>query len=219
MKKQFVEKGKKDLIVFLSGWGCDDAQFKNMTETINDYDLVLCWDYSDGNFELDTDFSKYEKVYLIAYSAGVFVANLVAEKIPSIYKKIAINGNPLLFDSYYGLTPAIEKVFREISLDNYMDFRRNYLVCSEEELNFFNAHSSMRTIESCTQELDTLKALANKEFKPCSFDKVLLGEKDRIFSYKKQCEYFKDNIVTLPNCAHNVFYEIQHFEDIISLAK
>ena len=71
MKTKLRENNSNDLVVFLTGWGCDDNQFKNFSSSKN---LLLCWDYCTLDFEFD--FSKYNKVSLLAYSAGVLVACL-----------------------------------------------------------------------------------------------------------------------------------------------
>ena len=76
----------------------DDSQFKNFSSSKN---LLLCWDYCTLDFEFD--FSKYNKVSLLAYSAGVLVACLLKEKFPKFDKTIAVNGNPLMIDKKFGI--------------------------------------------------------------------------------------------------------------------
>ena len=82
MKTKLIENNCNDLIVFLTGWVCDDNQFKNFSSSKN---LLLCWDYSTLDFEFY--FSKYNKVSLLAYSAGVLIACLLQDKFPEFDKK------------------------------------------------------------------------------------------------------------------------------------
>ena len=70
MQYSFYDHGSKDLIVFFSGWGCDDHQFTNLHDV---KDVLILYDYQDLN--LDFDFSKYAHIDVIAYSAGVFVGD------------------------------------------------------------------------------------------------------------------------------------------------
>lgn len=210
MKLKLINNSSEDLIIFLSGWGCDDNQFKDMRSAKN---VLLCWDYSDINFDFDA--SAYKNVYLLAYSAGVFAAGLIKNKLPALKQKTAVNGNPLIFDDYYGIPKDVIKVFRGLNLSNYMDFRRDYLVAGEEELEDFNKNSSLRTFESCFEELDNLQKLAAREYPVMEFDKAIIAEKDKIFSPARQKEYFRGKYKTLSDCAHNVFYRFKNFDEIL----
>ena len=129
MQTKLINNSSSELIIFFTGWGCDDIQFQNMQSHRN---ILLIWDYSDLNLQFD--FSHYKKNYLIAYSAGVFAASLLQKKFPKLDKKVAINGNPLMFDDYYGIPADIIKVFKNLNLSNYMDFRKKYIVINDEEL-------------------------------------------------------------------------------------
>lgn len=211
MKSKLIKKPSDDLIIFLSGWGCDDNQFKNMHSEKN---VLLCWDYSDISFDFDA--SSYKNVHLLAYSAGVFAAGLIKDKLPRLKQKIAVNGNPLMFDDYYGIPKDVIKVFKGLNLSNYMAFRRDYLVASEAELEDFNKNSSMRTFESCFEELDNLQKLAASNYPVMEFDKAIIAEKDKIFSPDRQKEYFRGKYKTLNDCAHNVFYRFKNFDEILS---
>ncbi len=50
MKTKLVSNNSARLVVFLTGWGGDDVQFKQMTGTS---DVLVCWDYSDLGFEFN----------------------------------------------------------------------------------------------------------------------------------------------------------------------
>ena len=215
MLTNFTDVKSNKLIIFLTGWGCDNKQFENMFKTCKNYDILTCWDYSDIKFEPNINFLNYDEIYLLAYSAGVFVAGLIQDNLPKITKSIAINGNPLMFDEYFGISSDILNIFRSLNLDNFIDFRRQYLVTTEAELKFFNEHSSLRTFESCDKELDNLEKLYKEGFKPYVFDYAILGSKDKIFNPKTQIEYFKDKYVI--ECAHNIFYHYQTFDEILNL--
>mgnify|MGYP004627497003 CR=1 FL=1 len=214
MKTKLIENNSTDLVIFLAGWGCDDVQFKNITCTKN---LLLCWDYFD--LEFDFNFSSYKQIDLIAYSAGVFVSGLIQGKLPKLNSKIAINGNVKIFDEYFGISKFALGFMHNLNLDNYMDFRRKFLVNSEEELKDFNKNSSVRTFESCENEL---KALQNyyAKYKPTfKYDVAILSENDKVFVPNHQKEYYKNKYVELKNNAHNVFYTFKSFDSIIDFAK
>jgi malonyl-CoA O-methyltransferase/biotin synthesis protein BioG len=213
MKTKLISNNSRKLIIFLSGWGCDDVQFQNMTSKS---DVFLCWDYSDLDF--DFNFERYETIDLITYSAGVFVGGLLKDKLPKINKKVAINGNLKMFDKYFGIPKNVLDVMYGLNLDNYMDFRRTYLVISDEELEYFNKNSSVRTFESCNIELEKLQeyyiAAPDVQFE---YDKVILSDSDKIFNPQHQVEYYKDKYILLENHAHNVFATFRDFDEIVEV--
>ena len=93
MQYFYQNNNSHDLIVFFSGWGCDYNQFTNLHDQ---KDVLILYDYQD--LSLDFNFEKYENIYIIAYSAGVFVASIMADNIPHLRQKVALCGNPYLFD-------------------------------------------------------------------------------------------------------------------------
>ena len=214
MKTKLLKNNSTDLIIFLAGWGCDDVQFKNIKCS---KDLLLCWDYSVLDF--DFNFTPYKNIDLISYSAGVFVTGLIQSKLPKLNYKIAINGNLKIFDEYFGISEPALNFMQNLNLNNYMDFRRKFLVNSEEELEDFNKNSSIRTFESCDDEL---KALQNyyAEYKPnFDFDIAILSENDKVFTPSHQKKYYNNKYIELKNNAHNVFYTFKTFDSIIDFAK
>ena len=96
MKTKLIKNNSDELIVFLSGWGCDEHSYSDMKSS---RDVLICWDYTSLDFEFN--FEDYKTICLIAYSAGVFVSGLIKDKLPKFSYKIAVNGNPKLFDNKY----------------------------------------------------------------------------------------------------------------------
>lgn len=219
--KLLINNNSKELIIFMSGWGCDDKQFAGITTS---KDLVIFYDYDD--LKIDFDFSKYQNFYLIAYSAGVFVTTLIIDKLPKVELKVAINGNINLFDENLGLDDNILKVFRSIDVTNFLEFREKYLCKTLEELEIFNEHSCMRSAKSCNQELYALQSYYNALDKDENFksrfiyDRMLLSDSDMIFKFKFQKEYYtslnKTKLYLIKNANHNVFsMHITDFDKVI----
>ena len=210
METYLKNSNSDEIIVFLTGWGCDNHPYETMS---SDCDVLICWDYSSLDFKFN--FSKYKNCYLIAYSAGVFVAGLIKEKLPNFAYKIAINGNPMLFDEKYGIHKSMLKVFKSLNLENYIDFRLNYLVQNNEELEYFNAHQPLRTFKSCFHELYKLEEYAKRKYNTMDFDKAILGANDKIFNHNAQKEYYKGKYKIIENSAHDVFYHFRNFNEIL----
>jgi len=211
---QYLYKNNKsnDLIVFFSGWGCDYNQFTNLQDK---KDVLIIYDYQD--FKLDFDFTKYKNNYIIGYSAGVFVASVLQSEIPNIKAKVAVCGNPYLFDEKWGLSKENIKVFKNITLDNYLDFRRKYMVYSDEEYEKYNRLESLRTIESCEKELETLQKLYDEyqnKINP-EFDKAIMAENDLIFKLQTQREFYKEKLQIINNAKHHIFFRFNSFENLL----
>lgn len=197
MKTKLIKNNSQDLTLFFTGWGCDDNQFANFKSSDN---LLLCWDYSSLSFEFD--FSKYDKINLLTYSAGVLISSLLKDKLPKFDKKIAVNGNPLMSDKKFGIKNEVVDLMLNLDLDNCMDFVLKYLIYDEQELNKFLSSPSNRPFDSSKQELIKLLEYCDKKFEPIVFDKAILSDDDKIFNPTTQKEYFK-NYVLLQNAGHH----------------
>ena len=198
MKTKLIQNNSNDLVVFLTGWGCDDNQFKNFYSSKN---LLLCWDYCTLDFEFD--FSKYNKVSLLTYSAGVLIACLLQDKFPEFDKKVAVNGNPLMADKKFGISNKITDLMLNLNSDNCMEFISTYIVYDKQELEKFLSTPSLIPFEKSKQELIKLQEYCNLKFTPIQFDKVILSDNDKVFNPATQQEYFKDNFVLLKNASHH----------------
>ena len=212
MQYFFRSNSSTDLIVFFSGWGCDENQFVNLHD---DKDVLILYDYQ--NLTLNFDFSKYANIYVIAYSAGVFIASILADNMPNVRRKVALCGNPYVFDEKLGLSTNIIKVFKNITLDNYLEFRRKYMVFTDEEYEKYNQLQSLRTIESCESELEALQKLYEQKKSQINpdFDKAIVAENDLIFKLNEQMNFYKDKLKIIKNARHHIFFRFTSFAEML----
>lgn len=213
MQHYFIDHNFHELIVFFAGWGCDENQFTNLHDNKN---VLILYNYQ--NLDLDFDFSKYTNIYIIGYSAGVFMASILSAKIPNIRKKVALCGNPYLFDETLGISTEKIKIFQNINLDNYLDFRRKYMVYSDEEYEKYNQLQSMRTIESCSNELLALHKIYKKykSFINPNFDTAIAAENDLIFNLSAQKNFYQNKLRIIKQAKHHVFFRFESFESILN---
>lgn len=214
MQYFYINNKSQDLIVFFSGWGCDFNQFTNLHD---EKDVLILYDYQD--LSLDFDFSGYDNIYVIAYSAGVFIASIMADNIPNVRQKVALCGNPYLFDETLGLSEEIINVFKEITLDNYLEFRRKYMVIDDAEYEKYNKLASLRTIASCENELSAIYKLYGKykdKINP-EFNKVIVAENDLIFNLQAQKDFYKEKLCVIKNAKHHIFFRFNSFEDMLDI--
>jgi biotin synthesis protein BioG len=203
-----------DLIIFFTGWGCDENQFTNLQDK---QDVLILYDYQD--LSLDFDFNPYRHINVLAYSAGVFIASIMQKRLPRVQQKVAICGTPYLFDETLGLSAATVKVFNNITLDNYLEFRRQYMVQTDEEYARYNELQSLRTLESCQSELESLQQLYHKHFTDINpiFDKAVAAENDIIFPLNRQKAFYHDKLRIIPQAKHHIFFRFNSFEDILNI--
>jgi len=208
MQQYLVNKNSDNLLIFFTGWGCDEYEFQHLK---SNSDVLLLYNYSD--MSLDFDFSKYKEINLISFSAGVFAASIMNFDF-KINNKIAISGNPYLFDETFGLSEKIQNVLCGITEENADDFAKNYLVKTGDE--YKNFHNSSRTLESCRAEFDSLKRLykVNKQNIRDIYDKALFGNDDKIFDISKQKEFYGKRMYIIDNARHSIFFRIESYEQI-----
>lgn len=209
MKKYLIKKNSDKLLIFFTGWGCDEYEFEHLKA---DSDVLLLYDYTD--LKMDFDFSAYKEFNLIAFSAGVFVASVMNFDF-EINNKIAVSGNPFLFDEKSGLSKEIQDILYNITEETADDFAKTYLVKTEEERKKF--HHSMRTAESCKKEFDSLKELyfANRQNIKDIYNKAIFGEEDKIFNIAAQKEFYGERLNIIKNARHSLFFRIKNYEQLI----
>ena len=211
MKKYLVNNHSDNLIIFFTGWGCDEYEFAHLNSCD---DVLLLYDYTD--LSLDFDFSVYKNIRLISFSAGVFVASIMNFDF-EINKKIALSGNPYLFDEKLGLSKEIQGILYNITEENADDFAKNYLVKTDEV--WKNFHHSQRTIDSCKTEFDCLKELYKTNMHKIKdiFDNALIGTDDEIFNVSVQKEFYGKRLKIIENARHSLFFRINSYDEIFDL--
>lgn len=213
MKKFLINNNSDNLILFFAGWGCDEFEFEHLKSKS---DVLILYDYLDLNLKFD--FSKYKNINLIAFSAGVFVASVFNCDF-NINKKIALSGNPFLFDEKLGLSSKIQKILYSITEETADDFARDFLIKTEEEWKKF--HHPKRSIESCRAEFESLKEiyLSHKEVIKNIYDFAIIGDSDPIFDVSAQKEFYGKKLKIVENARHNLFFRITNYEQIFDWEK
>lgn len=209
MKIKLIKNNSDSLFVFFTWWWCDDNQFKNH---YTNKDLLLIRDYTSLNF--DFDFSQYKNYELLAYSAWALMSSLIKNKLPEFNHTTAINWNPLLFDEFYWLNSEWVNQMENLNKDNCLQFIREFLLFSDDEMELFLKTPSIRSFESSIQEAKNLRELSKNKIEPISFDKVILSENDKLFNHEAQKEYFKNYVVLKNSAHHSVFLKTNSLDEI-----
>ena len=210
MKKYVINKNSDRLLIFFAGWGCDEYEFEHLN---SESDVLILYNYSD--LSIDFDFSKYKHFNLAAFSAGVFVAS-ICKFYFNINKKVAISGNPYLFDENLGLSNKVQDILYNITEKTADDFAKNYLIKTDEEWEKF--HHSKRDLKSCKDEFDSLKKIYNTEKQNIKdiYDFAIFGAEDKLFDITTQKEFFKNRVHLIKNARHNLFFRINTFDELLN---
>ena len=202
--KWLNKKNNPYLIAFFNGWGMDEQIVKHLNA--DEYDVVMFFDYNT----LDTDFdfigtNNYGATYLVAWSMGVMIGSIFADKFLNLIGATAINGTLEPISAKYGIPPRIYdltiKGFNESSCLKFID-------------NMFDTPVKLsinRTFNSQKTELCALKSYtANFDFK---YNKVFVSENDKIIPTKNQCQ----NWGIEPNLkgGHCPFFLFKHWSELL----
>lgn len=103
MKRDWLiqSPGNRNLILFMLGWGATPNSVQQLPFP-EGYDVLCCYDHRSLTPLNAADFSGYERIYLFAWSFGVWVAEQNCQALP-LHKAIAINGTPYPASPQYGL--------------------------------------------------------------------------------------------------------------------
>ena len=93
--------GNRRLILFMLGWGATPNAVHQLSFPAG-YDVLCCYDHRQLCPLRAEDFARYERIYLFAWSFGVWVAEQSCQELP-LHRAIAINGTPYPASPQYGL--------------------------------------------------------------------------------------------------------------------
>ncbi len=216
MKTFHINHDSTRLLIFFCGFYTDADCFIEFDN--NSSDILFVYDYSDFDVsELNYfDFTPYVEINLIAYSYGVFAANVAYDFLPVLNKKIAISGTIFPIDDNFGIPLKIYDIMlNSFSLDVIKNFKAKMQKNSNGEIK-----DSKRSLESLKNELISIKnyVLNNKIEENLEFDTVILTKKDRIIPYSAQSAFYSDhhNKIEL-EVGHFPFFEFSNFDEILEL--
>lgn len=179
-------KQQSDLVLYMLGWASNPNAVLHIDPS--SCDVLAVYDYREAIALQAEDFAKYRRIYLFAWSFGVWAAEQYCRQLP-LYRAIALNGTPYPVSEEYGMrlrvvlrtmqglarvgmTPFNEKAYgreRAVPEGPYPD----------------------RTLD---EKIDELTILAEQSRKNSSanihWHKAYIGDKDEIFPPAKMEAYW-----------------------------
>lgn len=198
------------LIIFFNGWGMDSHIFSRFPEEKEFTKVFINFPYSTESIK-KINTSLYKEIYIIAWSFGVYYANIFLKENPQFQKyfTIAINGTPE-FIGKYGIP---EKIFNitlaTLSLESIAKFDSKMLA----PVNF---RGTTPIIEKLQNELLFFKN--NYKIIENYFKYALISKNDKIVPFKNQNQYFEQEKIKIKiiDGGHYVFNYFSNFSNIIS---
>ncbi|OOF57678.1 pimeloyl-ACP methyl esterase BioG family protein [Rodentibacter genomosp. 2] len=187
MKIKFEDHQAQNLLVYFAGWGTPISAVSHLVMPEN-YDLLICYDYQD--LSLDFDFSGYQKIRLVAWSMGVWVAERALQGTP-LESATAVNGTGLPCDDQAGIPFTIFKG----TLDNLNETTRAKFerrICGDKTNLAFYHSMPARDFQEIQQELTAFFHAIEQDKRTdlILWTKAIIGCKDKIFSPENQRHYW-----------------------------
>lgn len=195
------------LILFFNGWSMDEKMHPKIQDA-SEYVLIsLKYPYICPRI----DFEKYEDIYVIGWSFGVYYANLYLNSLEHLenIKAIAINGTPELIGENGIKKNMIQYTYDNLTLESLDKFYENMQLpelLMSREINFQKIKEELKYF------IDNYKITENR------FHKTIIFKNDRIIPCKNQRKYFVINNVEIEEISggHYPFNELKTFEQILN---
>lgn len=142
------------LILFFNGWSAPPALFRRLAVPPAT-DCWIAYDYRDLTF--DDAILQYTDIRLIAWSLGVWVAEQIGRRYPSlpIRSAVAVNGTPRPIDAAYGIPPALfQGTLAQLSSEGIDRFTRR--ICGNRAILETYRQAPARPTEAVEEELHSL---------------------------------------------------------------
>ena len=205
----------KEIVVFFNGWGMDEKPFLSMGGV--DSDLLIVSDYSsfDNSEELFAILDGYEKRSLIAWSMGVWAAQLLFGHLQSFFEySIAVNGTLQPIHPQYGIDPQI---FSNMSTHFSEQVRDSFYkqMCRKEVARFLE-NAPVRILENQGAELAYLYEHAQEPLATASlYDTALIASKDLIIPSSHQKKFWQEINPIILSASHFPFFMWQTMEECL----
>lgn len=212
-----IRRGCKKLILFCSGWGMDERPFHKLTSP--HYDVMICYDYGTSSAAPDIDRlqKKYESVYLLAWSIGVYFAQKYFRGKEILFSRtIALNGTLRPVDEEFGIHPEIFAATRanldEASLQKF--YRR--MCGGKDTLVEFMQHRPARSLHSLQEELDSLGKVQHAKSNTLSiYSDIVVSNRDFIIPTSHQLNFWHSLPVKIIQGSHFPFYRVSSWDDLL----
>lgn len=215
--------GSQTLLIFLAGWGTTPEVVRHY-ELPEGWDYLSIYDYKGIVEQIATDtFSTlnvqhYDHVYLVAWSMGVWAAEILHNYLPNPEIAIAVTGTPLPMHDLYGIPDQIFKGTLEgLSDDNRARFNRR--MCGGKRLlSVYESFSARSTKDLREELLYVFKYSNDAQGTKYPWTRAVIGERDLIIPPPNQLRYWDEQHVPtqlLIGVGHYPFFEFNSWQELL----
>ena len=205
----------RECILFFSGWGMDAAPFRFLPAARHD----LCM-FSDYRHLQPVDlkpFAGYERLHLVAWSMGVWVAgHLLAEQATCFASSTAIGGTLTPVDKQCGIPPeSYGDMVDHFNQDVLNSFYRN-MFDDEDQLSRFLTNRPQRSLQELRDEMVAFRdAFIRSGPGRDIYSQKIITSRDRIFSGRNQMRAWGKGCGTVRNWPHFPFFLLADWQELV----
>lgn len=180
--------GNRDLVLYMLGWAASPNAVLHI-ETPAGFDVMACYNYTELRKLRAEDFAGYRRIYLFAWSFGIWVAEQCCRELP-IHRAVALNGTPYPVDAKWGM--RLRVVLRSMRAMAKAGTDNPFMAGAEEGRYMPTGPYPDRSAGEKVAELEFLAGEAEKESAPhLRWDKAYIADKDEIFPPARMWDYWQ----------------------------
>lgn len=205
-------------ILFFNGWGMTEDAVKYLDCGV--CDVCICSDYEVFPKAFTLDLTPYDKVYLVAWSLGVWVASVYLSKYAiSFEKSIAINGTGNPIDAKEGISPNIFQA----TIIHWDDVNRvkfnSRMMGGTKVYKQYKERLGNRQSQNQRLELQSLyTGIQEKPILDYIFDTAIIGQRDAIFLPDNQLRFWQNKATCITiDTPHYPFHLFESWTEILDI--
>lgn len=202
-------------LLFFSGWGMDAAPFRFLPAA--NLDVCLFSDYRQLQPVDLEPYAGYERLYLLGWSMGVWVAShLLAGQADAFASTTAIGGTLTPVDKQRGLPPESYAAMLEDFNQQVLDTFYRDMFDDEEQLARFLTTRPQRDLTGLRDEMAAFRD-AFVRFGPGRdiYTHKIVTSRDRIFAGRNQLRAWGKGCGTVRNWPHFPFFMLADWRELL----
>ena len=177
----------RDLIIYMLGWAATPNAIQHIATP--GYDVLACCNYTELSPLRAEDFTRYRRIYLFAWSFGIWVAEQCCKELP-LYRAVALNGTPYPVHPEWGM--RLRVVLRSMRAMAKSGAANPFAEGAEDGRYMPAGPYPDRTAEEKVDELMYLAGLAETSSAAhLHWDKAYIADKDEIFPPARMWAYWQ----------------------------
>lgn len=177
----------RDLIIYMLGWAATPNAIQHIATP--GYDVLACCNYTELSPLPAEAFTRYRRIYLFAWSFGIWVAEQCCKELP-LYRAVALNGTPYPVHPEWGM--RLRVVLRSMRAMAKSGAANPFAEGAEDGRYMPAGPYPDRTAEEKVDELLYLAGLAETSSAAhLHWDKAYIADKDEIFPPARMWAYWQ----------------------------